>query len=574
MLQLLPLPWLLDSHKQPWLSAQVDGFSFLLIWIFYLYLHRDFYNRKQKIIFTPPFAFLIIGLGVFASWFLSNASTDRHIAIALYAMFAFMAWDLGRHANAPNIADKTWSTAEKLCIGIVITCLVSLGIQLLQFLSLSESSIFSAWIKSAIQASQPYGNIGQPNLLATTQIWGLVALGYLHNEKRIGSFMAMFAGLLIILGIAMTQSRTALISLFALSVYSLLFKPLRGLGILTALIFVITFGLILLLPDISQWVTSNFGGHTAVITKSIENFSSGSIRIEIWKELFNSALSHPFWGTGLDTTSLRFLDVYPIEALPDYRKLFVFSHNIVVDSMLWIGLIPTLIIFFLLTLWAIRYLTTPHHKKELILLGFSVPFAVHSLLEFPFAHGHMLLVWAVSLGLWSSTRSIEPQPALNALPTKSWGLLTPILAVLVGAFGVAATVDYFKIRHAFMAIDFERRFIVLPHEHELNPNLLVLKDWGHWLQLNRNQAADGCAAASGLSDRHLERVLHLYPTASTLSRVAYCLELRQQPERAHYWRERICAVAPAQACLQLKGQSYPVASPEQRSPLVRRLQPD
>ena len=95
--------------------------------------------------------------------------------------------------------------SDALFSGLAIAAGVSVGLALLQWLQLSE---LSQLIAPPIAGGRPTANVGQPNNLSTLLASGVVALWWLHLRKHLSSRWAWPLAGWLLLGIALTQSRT------------------------------------------------------------------------------------------------------------------------------------------------------------------------------------------------------------------------------------------------------------------------------------------------------------------------------------------------------------------------------
>src|SRR5690606_30949599 len=64
---------------------------------------------------------------------------------------------------------------------------------------------------------RPYANLAQPNNLATLLLFGLLASVYLRECAVLGRFPSALCSCLLLFGIALTQSRTAVLGLLVLA---------------------------------------------------------------------------------------------------------------------------------------------------------------------------------------------------------------------------------------------------------------------------------------------------------------------------------------------------------------------
>ena len=86
--------------------------------------------------------------------------------------------------------------ADILFLAVLVAALVSVGLQLCQWLALSEHDAVAAWVLP-LPGSRPYANLMQPNQLATLQLWGLLACGWWVARGKLSRFGAAMLALVL-----------------------------------------------------------------------------------------------------------------------------------------------------------------------------------------------------------------------------------------------------------------------------------------------------------------------------------------------------------------------------------------
>ena len=121
---------------------------------------------------------------------------------------------------------------------LLLSAVASVGIALYQWQGLDY---LGAAVIDITKGMRPYGNVIQPNNLATLLVLGLVAAAYFHERRRLGAAVSILLVLMLGFGIAMTQSRaglleTAVIAAVVLARRTALNNRLRWAPVLVALV--------------------------------------------------------------------------------------------------------------------------------------------------------------------------------------------------------------------------------------------------------------------------------------------------------------------------------------------------
>ena len=109
--------------------------------------------------------------------------------------------------------------ADALFAGLTIAALLSAGMALYQWLGLDTLGVMVA---PALPGGRPVANVGQPNNLSTLLVWGVVGLWWGHSRQRLGGGAAVMGAAFLLLGVALTQSRTGWLAVALLGVTAVL----------------------------------------------------------------------------------------------------------------------------------------------------------------------------------------------------------------------------------------------------------------------------------------------------------------------------------------------------------------
>ena len=93
-------------------------------------------------------------------------------------------------ASGSMLQRKGTSVTDAVATGALCASIVSVGIQLWQWLGLSGTSEFSGlglWLMNLPSGARPFANLAQPNQLSTLLLWGLASVWWIFVRRRISS---------------------------------------------------------------------------------------------------------------------------------------------------------------------------------------------------------------------------------------------------------------------------------------------------------------------------------------------------------------------------------------------------
>ncbi|MBN9411696.1 MAG: O-antigen ligase C-terminal domain-containing protein [Burkholderiales bacterium] len=402
-----------------------------------------------------------------------------------------------------------------------IASFLSVGLQLHQWMQLDGLPFLSM----GGGPSRPSANIGQANHLATLHLWGLLAVTWAWLRGYFGptGFFALAAFLL--LGIALTESRAALLNGVLLCGVTWLYRPRwpsrrvvwAAMGLVFALLV-----LMLTLPSLGA-VIHSFGESG---TARLANPASANIRITAYTMLVDAALRQPWFGYGWGQTMLGQFAV----ALdhPSINGVLGNAHNLLIDLVLWLGIPGGLAVAMTFAAWLLRCLRVLRAPENVVVLMAVLVLAVHSMVEFPLQYGYFLWPAGLLVG------------ALNVranFPAKTWGhrALLAGICLACGAFTLAAIRDYVVAEASFRSWRFHVARIgsVAP---EPIPSLAVLPQIESVLRVPRAAIRKGMTAEE-IND-YTEAMLAL-PSLANIFFLSQALAMNGRVEEARLWQLRM-----------------------------------
>lgn len=517
----LSVGWLLPNHYLPWPSFHLEAWVSLIL-----------AGIALIVIMRTPGATLISGSSLVA---------------LITAFIPFLQYESGMHA----LSGPAWVTtaylfgfflaimvgirwesstpsqmADGLFLAIGIAAIFSVGLQLHQWLALDRLLLWDM----GSDGRRPFANFGQPNLLATFLIWGILAAAWGFQRGFLNGviFIALTAYLL--LGIALTASRTAWIAI-------------------TFLVFAVWLNKNLWHHRQTPWVATGLGAyffwclHAKEWLQNLLFLSSqddlirmtNELRPQAWKLLIDAAMQQPWFGYGWAHISTAHIQA-AVDHPPLYM-LFSHSHNLFLDLILWNGLpiALSLIGFFLYWFWRrVKFFQKP---EDFLLLMFLFVVGNHAMLEYPLSYAYFLLPTGLVVGILDVR--------LNARLWRCGGRWVIATKSILGGLLLSLIIrDYFRVENSYLALRYEFANIQtdLPKDP---PKVLLLNHLREMIRLARFEPH------RNMSREELDWMLsvsNLYPSAGVIHKLAAALVWNQRTEEAQLWLERMCLMVNPLQC--------------------------
>ncbi|WP_083293230.1 PglL family O-oligosaccharyltransferase [Hydrogenophaga sp. PML113] len=517
--------WLTTNHFTPWVSWHSELPFFLAAisaaWVAAVRAWRH-PLQSLRVVEIPRIAFALIALLaiVGGQWLYGKISFSGTAAVvALYLCFAVICVTWGAtsfSAHGVNNGGAASSLlAETLAWALLANAICQVGIELAQVLRVWESS---EWILRSPGIRRPGGNLGQPNHLSTLLIMAIVGVSYLCSLGRLSTMSVGILLAYILLGLAITESRTGLVCVFVIAAWWMCKKSLISPRVhwFKVLPFVVFYLIILALwPSVFKAL----GGVLYEGSRIAVDGAIGDARMTIWPQLLEASLQKPLWGWGVRNTAAAHsavLDAY-VQSLP-----LTYSHNLVIDLAIWLGWPLALLVLGASLYWL--YTRALLVRSSLSWYGFALllPLVVHSLLEFPFAYAYLLFPALIGAGLVEANAS--------RLRPIRWPVNGVVVAlVLMSAVAVWSVVDYLRMESSFRATRFAMLRIGVLHPPQERPKYVLLTQ----LEII-NRAARG-ALSPNMSEADiaaLRLASEHYPWSGTRYRYATALALNGQVDEA------------------------------------------
>ncbi len=522
----MALPWLFPIHALPWTTFHTEWLMALAVVPLAVWAVGAGWSRGPPAVDRAAAVFglaALVPLAQAAAGQLIHPGEAPLVAMYLVGMALMVA--VGRHAEAV----APGRLPDALMTGLVIAALVSTGIALAQSAGVVPRE--SLFLSQPGPDGRAWGNLAQPNQLATLLAWGIVGVWWAHAHRRLGAVVALFAAAVLLLGVAASQSRTGWVCVAVLGVAALT-EARRQRSTRMALCVALLAAWFVLLVLGWEAARQALPGDAG---RSLQAQLSVGKRPMIWQMMWEGVLARPWFGYGWNQGLLVHLDLF--ESYPSLRIQTQHAHSLLLDLMVWNGLPLGLLFSGLLLVWfgwhASRLATLPDRLLWLAL----VVLLVHALLELPHTMAHLLIPAALMMGVLNARHAL---PTVLALP---WAVAAALVAVL--ATGVVLIgVDYLRIERDLESYRMRAARIGDGRVPPL-PDIRVLHALQGALVSLRAEPRAGMPADEL---ERMRRTLARWPVPSGMMAYACAAALNGQPAEATRALRTLCGISPAQAC--------------------------
>jgi O-antigen ligase len=519
----LSCPWLLPTHLIPWSGFHADLSMTLAL------LPAAFWISVRTPQEVPAYcsaivAFFLACIPLFqwASGMLTF-SGDAWTATAYLFGFA-VALLIG--ARFQQVAPSVIANALFAAFGLA--ALLSVGIVLYQWLRMRDLGLL---ILNTPLTYRPFGNLGQPNHLATLFVWGLLGLWWAYLSGRARGWIVFVAATFVMFGIAATQSRTAWIEITLLGLVAAVFRrqlvshKYAKILLILAVIF-ITFVL--------RWEAIN---QTLMFQapRGLADEMSPGLRPAAWRLFIDAITKHPWVGWGWNQVAVA-QSAVALEH-PSLRYTFHSTHNLVLDLLLQNGLPLGLTLVLALTSWMYVKARRVDTSESCLLLTAVAVLLVHALLEFPQNYAYFLFPVGLMMG---ALDTMYPWGAVILL--KRWIVLGLVCigTILTGWIAV----EYNIAERNLERLRFERARVG-PSRGSQAPELLMLTQLREFLRVLRYKPE------AGMTSEQLENIRKVtgqFPSDGNQLVLAVAAGLNGKPEVARDALARMCHMVPPSRC--------------------------
>lgn len=472
----LVLGWVMPNHYPPWTSFHNEAAVFLALIFLCLAV---LIGKKTTAFDTVSLALL----GLVALVWLQHAAGlilyggDALVSSLYLAGFALACW-LGKNSvSTEEDARAALGTFSGL---VVAGAAASILIALFQWLLMEDRlGVFAA----TRGPMRPFGNLGQPNHLATLTLMAIVLSGALYVQGRLKRWQWLGLVVYLSFGLVLTESRTGLLGALLIGLFFVFYsRRIEGIGGWKTI--VAWWALLAVLVNIIAPLNEAL---YLQLPRELD-LAQDRPRITMWKQLLEAIGQAPWFGYGWRQTVMAqkaganaFEGTLPTE----------YAHNVALDLLAWLGIPMGAVLLGLIAFWFVSVARKVKTPAQLFLLLAVLPFCIHSLLEFPFAYSYFLFPVAWMLGV------LGVQQGERSAATRTWVLRWPgKLAVVAGLAvfaGLCAQVawEYLQVEDDYGVMRFELRRVGRLPDGYAPPQLTLLTQLDEMLKVGRMEPYPG-----------------------------------------------------------------------------------
>ncbi|MDR7307217.1 Wzy polymerase domain-containing protein [Rhodoferax saidenbachensis] len=438
--------------------------------------------------------------------------------LVMYSLGFGLAWSLGFNWKANEGAARLTAMA----ITFAFVACVSSFIALIQSTGLDMD--LAPWVTSVGDSGRAIGNIGQPNQLATLLLMGVIATWILYQQAKLGGATTILLIAVMSMGMVLSQSRTVLLSALCLPV-ALYLIPQRMRARFSKRPVWIWLGALLFMAISYRYVGNVVVLNTGTSGNMAREVVTTGTRPLMWTQLVAGLSQSPWWGYGFLQTATA--QQHGAMLVPGIEQTN-YSHNLVLDLLVWCGVPVGVFVTWVGSCWIVRRWRNAADEQTVFALLWLLPFAIHSLLEFPFAYAYFLFPVGLLIGgidRQSSADGPSPTEQSVALQKRAFAGVVVCFLSLVTFAGW----EYLRVEQDFNIARFENRRVGRTPEGYEPPNFTILSHFSVVLHAMRLRAKPG------MSSEELE-VLRLacqrFSWAALHMRYSTALALNGEPRKA------------------------------------------
>lgn len=514
---LISFAWLMPVHYRPWVTYTGELYAFFALFALAAI------GLKEKIKIPAISLPLLLLAGVPFIQLLAGQVFFFSIAMMAF-IFVFGFWlasVLGYHLSTGNYSRE--DTFTNLSYVFLASGTVTGIIAICQWTNLDATLPGMVNISGT---QRPYANFAQPNNMATFLVMALMSCLYLYEKKKIQTKWLFACAAVIIMGVALSQSRTAWVAAIAIMLY-LAFYQYKGIIHLkwyySIAWFTFFVACIVAFPLLSQLAAQAMNTDVVQSRDVVARATGDMSRLAIWQQMLAAIQAQPWFGYGWYQTSVAFVSISDTVQGPVWIRS---AHNFILDFLLWNGLIigvPFLAYFGYLGYQLQRWVNTPESVIGILMIG---AFLTHAMFEFPQHYAYFLLPVGFILGTVLAQNpkiKIILMPSIGMKFTFAVGLL--LLIVIYRDYDVA-------VPKLGQSIRYEKQ----PEKITNEKPIYLLTEFNHriaWIRLNPYSKVSAEQIKEG------EQMVLTYPTKYNLIKYAKLLAFNDYEVEAKHQLQRL-----------------------------------
>lgn len=519
--------WLVPNHYPPWTGAwseavSIAGLLLMLPAIVTDQAHRPALSRTLIAVIGLSCSVIIFQFLIGKLYFAGDALLAM-LYIGLWGGGVLAGRHINHHAEAPKlvaILASTW----------VVAAFVSVVIALNQWTGALDLQIYSADLPLGVR---PFANLAQPNHFCTLCFIGLCALLLLFEQRLLGPLSTGLVASTLMFGMVASQSRTGWLQIAWLLLWFAVSRRRVALRTVWFLLGPLATAFVLL----SLAWTSICSFLMLPIGRSGGEQLQAGARIPYWLEMFDAIGREPLLGYGWLQTAAAQVRV-AIDH-PVIGAAFHYSHNLLLDLLLWNGLPIGLLLIALLATWLIRRISCCNTARNVFLVAMMGGILLHGLLEYPLAYAYFLVPLGLIMGL------LEAAPSHSNSGFALHKVLLSFGMVAFTGLWIAVGIEYARLEERFRTFRYELAGIVVSEASGSIPTGRLLTQQESFLKFYQISAKPGMSPAQVESMR---QVAERFGFSALLLRYALAEGLNGQPEIASRSLETLCHIHLPRKC--------------------------
>ncbi|GAA5556776.1 hypothetical protein Asch01_01481 [Acinetobacter schindleri] len=466
---LISLAWLMPVHYRPWVTYTGELYAF-----FALFALAAIYLKEKVRIPVVSLPLLVLACVPLIQFLMGQVFFFSTAMMSFIFVFSFwLVSVLGYNLSTGDYNRE--ETFTNLSYVFLASGTVTGIIALCQWTNLD------ATLPGMVNISgnqRPYANLAQPNNMATFLVMTLMSCLYLYEKKKIQTRWLFSCAAIIVVGVALSQSRTAWVAAIAIIFY-LAFYQYKGIIRLkwyysTAwLVFFIS--CIVAFPLLSQLAAQAIDTDVVQSRDVVSRATGDMSRLAIWQQMLAAIQAQPWWGYGWYQTSVAFVSITDTVQGPVWIRS---AHNFIIDFLIWNGAVigaPFLAYFGYLGYQLQRWVKTPESVIGILMIG---AFVTHAMFEFPQHYAYFLL----PVGFIMGTVLAQRADVAKQLVMPSW-LMKVIFALGV----ILVAVIYRDYDIAVPKLGQSIRYEQQPEKITNQKPIFLLTEFNHridWIRVN------------------------------------------------------------------------------------------
>lgn len=514
---LISLAWLMPIHYRPWVTYTGELYAFFTLFALVAICLKE--KLKIPAISLP----LLLLASIPLIQFLLGQVFFFSIAMMGF-IFVFSFWlasVLGYHLSTGSNSREEIFT--NLSYVFLASGTVTGMIALCQWTNLD--SVLPGMVNIS-GTQRPYANFAQPNNMATFLLMSLMSCLYLYENKIIQTKWLFACAAVIIMGVALSQSRTAWVAAIAIMLY-LAFYQYKGIIRLKwyystawSIFFI---ACIVAFPLLSQLAAQAMDTDVVQSRDVVSRATGDMSRIAIWQQMIAAIQEQPWFGYGWYQTSAAFVSISDTVQGPVWIRS---AHNFILDFLLWNGLIiglPFLAYFGYLGFQLQRWVNTPESVIGILMIG---AFVTHAMFEFPQHYAYFLLPVGFIIGTVLAQRA----DVAKQLVMPSW-----LIKVIFITGVILTAVIYRDYDTAVPKLGQSIRYEFEPEKITNQKPIFLLTEFNHRIDWIR---VDPYTKMSQDEIHEYEKLVVSYPTKYNLLKYIRLLTYNGYIKEAHHqlWR--------------------------------------